>query len=515
MFEALRYSLKHNRKGVVKSATAWFLFGAIILVFVFWGLTPQQPGVAEGGAAAIVNDQTISLARLQEAVESMRRDPRYQQFESLGGDMGRQIFQQQALQQLIDMELIRQEADNRHLMATDAEVRDLIVGIPQFQEDGRFKRDLYMGYLQAVRKTPAEFEEDVRREQVWRRTMRMFNSALKPLPMESGKQKSLREMKANLEILKVPTETLVKPERITAAQIDGFLAETEASQKVRAYYDSHRDEFSTPEQVKARHILIQAPEGDVEAQKRALAKIEKIASEATTGNFAKLAETHSEDPGSKAKGGLIDFFGRGQMVPEFEKAAFSADINQITAPVKTSYGYHLIYVLDKKEAEVKSVEQVQRDIARTLIAQEQSKKQFEALQSAVKRGDLAEVNMLARNLGLEWSETGEFSIETDSVPQIGQSEDAVRAAFSLSSGSPLWKELIRQGATAYVLRYEPVSPSPAKTETARVHGAEVDSDLVSDMMTERRGGEAWQKWVNSLRAEATISRNTQVFGASN
>lgn len=308
MFESLKYNLKHNRKQTVKAATAWFLFGAIILVFAFWGLQPQQAGVNEGGAAAIVNNTSISLARLSEQVERLSRDPRMEQLQALGGDTGRQILQQQALSQLIEQELVRQESDRQKLWTTDAEVAEVIRSIPEFQEEGRFKRENYMGYLRAVRKNPSEFEDEIRYQQSIRRTIRMFSAALRPTALEVERQMSLSEIKANLEFVAVPTDALVIAETIPESDVKSYMAEAGSEAKIKAYYDSHPEQFSTPEQVKARHILIQAREGDAEAEKKALAKIEDIAKRAKTEDFGKLASELSEDPGSKARGGDLGFF---------------------------------------------------------------------------------------------------------------------------------------------------------------------------------------------------------------
>lgn len=122
--------------------------------------------------------------------------------------------------------------------------------------------------------------------------------------------------------------------------------------EVRQYYDTHPDEFIQGEQVKAQHILIRIDKNSSpEAQAKAQALIVTIQKRLEAGeSFMKLAEEFSEDPGSKDKGGDLGYFGKGQMIAEFEEAAFNAQIGQICEPVKTPYGFHLIKVNDKKEA---------------------------------------------------------------------------------------------------------------------------------------------------------------------
>ena len=116
---------------------------------------------------------------------------------------------------------------------------------------------------------------------------------------------------------------------------------------MKDYYDQHQDEFKRPEQIQARHILIKVDDKRPDAQ--AKQEIDKIRQQIAGGaDFAKVAGEVSEDTGSKVKGGDLGFFGRGQMVKEFEDAAFNAKVGELAGPVKSPFGYHLIQVLDKQ-----------------------------------------------------------------------------------------------------------------------------------------------------------------------
>jgi peptidyl-prolyl cis-trans isomerase D len=510
MFETFRYNLKHNRRGVLKAATAWFLFGAIIVVFIFWGMSPRTMGtqLAEGGAAAVVNNSTISLAQFGETMERMRQDPRFEQLQALGGDMGRQIMQSQALNQLIQIELIHQQADSQGIVTTDAEVRDIITGIPQFQENGKFQRDRYMGYLQGTRKTAAAFEDEIRKQQAIQRSVKMFGSALRPIPQELEMQKALSDRKAALEFASVPTDALVTAEKVPGSEVDAFVADAANAGKLKDYYESHKDAYSQEEQVHARHILIKAAAGNAEEEKKAQAKVQDIAARAKKEDFGKLAKEFSEDPGSKEKGGDLGFFQRGRMVKPFEDAAFSGKPNEISAPIKTDYGYHLVQVLEKKPAQTRSLDEVKKEIAGILIAQEKSKKEFETLQQLVKSGDQAAVNKFLTEHKIKWDETGSFSIDTESVPKIGPSEDAVRVAFTLTPEKPLAPEIIRQGAMAFVLRYK--APEAPKKEAAK---PEEKPEIMAELAASRRGEDALGQWIKKLEKTATITVNPKVQGA--
>ncbi len=142
---------------------------------------------------------------------------------------------------------------------------------------------------------------------------------------------------------------------------------------VSAYYAEHKHEFKDPEMIKARHILVRVP---VEAKPddwiAAETRIHEIKKRLEGGeDFAAAAKASSEDPGSEYKGGDLGFFPRGQMVPEFENAAFALKIGEVSEPVKTDFGYHIIKVEDRKEEKVKAPEEVKEDIQNKLITEKQ------------------------------------------------------------------------------------------------------------------------------------------------
>ncbi len=522
MFEDLKYSLRHNRKSVVKRVTAWMIFSAIILVFVFWGLNKQNQGVATGGAALTVNDTIVSLFDFNEAMDRARRDPRSEQLLSLGGDMGRQILQGQVRDQLVEMALLTQAAEHERVMTSDAEVRDILMAVPTFQQDGKFSPVLYHNFLDSSRKTASEIEDEIRRDQSIRRMVGLFNDSLKPLKIEDDKMKALKSLKANIDFASIQPDTLVQPSSISAEAKKAYVANAANENALKDYYNSpkHKTEFSAPEQVKVRHILIRAKEGDAEAEKAALGKIQDIAKRAKTEDFAKLAKEYSEDPGSKASGGLIDFFMRGKMVPQFEQAAFSQPVGKVGEPVKTSYGYHLIEVLDKKAASERKLEEAKEEIAGILLAKDQSESQMKDLESKMKADDVAGVNKFVADHKLKWEETGAFSINAASIPKVGatDSEAIMRAAFSLSPSKPLPSSLIPDGLKMLIVKYLPVqSAAPAKPgkgdKKINLAGSDANDDLDpgGEMAASRRAQEPLRLWMQGLRSSAKITSNAQVF----
>ena len=303
-------------------------------------------------------------------------------------------------------------------------------------------------------------------------------------------------MKANVDTISFPVESVVSADTVTAADAKEFLAKPEGQAKVKDYFTSHKAEFSTPERAKVRHILIRAAAGDADAEKKGLEKANEIEKRAKKEDFGKLAAQVSEDPGSKSKGGVIDYFGRGQMVPEFENYAFKAPLNEISEPIKTQYGYHIIQVLDRKPAQDRTIEAATDEIAKKLIAQDRSQKAVVALEDALKKGDAAAITKFAADHKLTWVETGAFSIDTDTVPKIGNNADAATVAFQLSDAKPYAQSLVRAGPTAFVLRHKAV-PATKDANDPKAKG-------MQEMMAARRPEDSIRLWVDALRKNAKV-----------
>lgn len=154
----------------------------------------------------------------------------------------------------------------------------------------------------------------------------------------------------------------ISKEVLTSMAINKILADiTVTDDEVKKYYEDNKEAFAQPATVSARHILVETEE---EAKK---AK-EEIASESIS--FGDAAMKYSTCP-SNQQGGSLGEFSKGMMVPEFEEAAFTAEIGVVTEPVKTQFGYHLILVDDKNDASTKSFDEVKDGVLNQLLQQNQ------------------------------------------------------------------------------------------------------------------------------------------------
>src|SRR5258707_15719431 len=167
--------------------------------------------------------------------------------------------------------------------------------------------------------------------------------------------------------MSIPEKRKIKYALFDTAKVQGQVQVTHDD--LQAYYNQHRDQYRTPEQVKVSHILIKTPlpgpdgkvdeKGVTEAQHRAEDLLRQIKGGA---KFEDLAKKYSEDPGSAKEGGSLGWIGKGRTVPEFEKAAFSLPKGQMSDLVKSSYGFHIIRVDDKQDAHMKTLNEVKDQI---------------------------------------------------------------------------------------------------------------------------------------------------------
>lgn len=483
----------------MKSIVALVLFGAIIMVFVFFGLPSQlNGGAGSAGSAGRVNNTLISVSELRS--ESQRLEQMYAPMfggQNIGAAQ-RQFFQQQALESLIAQELAAQIAKKEGILATDKEIQETIVKeIPVFQRDGRFQRDLYYQLLEANHMNPADFESRLRKEKQNFRTRRLFEVAAQPLQMEVAKLKALQEMKQNVSFARLDKELVLKGMRTTAVDVQAKLATPDFSKKVEEYYNANKAEFKTEAQAHVQHILIKVtPEMTDE---KAKTKILEIKNRATKEDFGKLASQLSEDTGSKAKNGDLGYFSKGRMVPEFEAAAFSQKVGEVGEPVKTSFGYHLLKVVDRKEEHQGTLEETRNQIGQKLIATELYDAEIKVIEEALAKNDSAAVDAQLKKMGVAWEETGFFDFGSEMVPKM-QSAEASKAAFEVSEAKPLHPKVVRDGAEKFVVKFKASKKevAPAGEDTTAILG-------------QQRASELFGAWVENAKQSAKIERNMQLL----
>lgn len=375
-----------------------FLFAVIIASFLFTGIDGFNSGLGMGGGAS--NVATVDGTPITSREYQMALQRQVEFFNQMMGENGltqKQLeemgIKQNVLNQLIQQKLIQNTADQMGFVVSIEEVKNEIRNLPYFQTNGRFDVNLYKNALQNNGYTPAQFEQLITSDLKQKKVDEIFGSLL----VAENSVKDIKRFKANkvvLEGFKVSRQALAPLISVSEAEVKAYLADEKNKKTLEEAYEDNISEYNRPEEVKARHIL-------VETEKEAKA----IRSEVNAKNFASIASKKTQDPTGKDNGGELGWFSTGRMVPEFEKVAFSMKKGEISAPVKTQFGYHIILVEDKKAAEIKTLENVQGELARLLIQKTKAQDLDELLrktsndvETALAKNDLGSIEKLAKKV---------------------------------------------------------------------------------------------------------------------
>lgn len=258
---------------------------------------------------------------------------------------------------------------------------------------------------------------------------------------------------------------------------------------LRAYYDSNKDQFRTPERVKVRHILIKTMEKPKDQEEALKKKTEDLLKQIKGGaDFAELAKKNSEDTVSAAKGGDLDWVARGQTVKPFEDAAFALQPKQTSDIVKSEFGFHIIQTMEKEQARMKPFEEVKDQIAK-----DQAKQQvFDRMQQIADqiRSALVKNPGAAEQLANE-NKVGFAKVEKvgrgEVLPLIGQVTDLDNTLFDLKEKGGVTEIVTTSTNKLVIAVLDEVFPA-RQAELAEVEGEirkTISSERANRMLNER------------------------------
>ena len=445
-------------------------------------------GAPPAGVLATIGDQTVTVPEVEREAKAMIR----QQFPK-GGPQASMLlpyFASQAAEQLINEKALVAEAHRMGLRVNDDELRDELqhgqLGATFFP-DGKFiGQEAYENLLQQHDLTVPQFESeekgfilvrklralvsssafvgdaDVRDEFVSRNTKVKFEYAvITQADILKGLHPTDEELKAYYDRNKATYNNSIPEKRqIKYVVVDSSktaAATTVTDQDLQSYYDQHRDEYRVPEQVKVSHILIKTPlaapgaKEDEKAVADARAKAEDVLKQVKAGgDFAKLAEKYSDDPGSAKSGGELGWIGRGRTVPEFEKAAFSLGKGQTSDLIKSSYGFHIIRVEDKQEAHLKSLTEVKNEIEEKVKQQKTAQATESTANALLSQARTNGLDKAAAAKG-QTAVTTDYFTKTDNLPGLGASPQFMDAVFNEADKAPPDVVQVPQGYVVFQL----------------------------------------------------------------
>ncbi len=376
-------------------ASSWLikvLLGAIVVVFVFWGVGSFRS--ERGGSVAVVNGDVITSDDYRNAYNNLVERVR----QSFGNQFNEDILEtlrvkEQALNQLIDNRLLVQEAQRLKFRVSNEELAEAIMDIGAFQNAGAFDSRLYKNVLTRLRLTPEEFEVSHRESMLTEKLRSLVTESVKVADQEAREWYNWQNASVDIDYLffkpdrykdinpareeikgyfednktSYKTEPMIKVRHLKFSS-DAYTSQVKVSDdEIRDYYDINQEEFAKPKTVGARHILIkldQAADAEtVEKKRKKALDILKMAREGR--DFAALAQKYSEGP-TKNKGGYLGEFRRETMVKPFADKAFTMEPGEISEPLRTQFGWHVIKVEKVTPASNLSLEEAQKTILKKL-----------------------------------------------------------------------------------------------------------------------------------------------------
>lgn len=494
-------------RSIRKSTDSIITTGLILLivaVMAFVGFGKLDSDSRGGGVAAWVNGEPVTNREFQQELEF-----RLEQYRSmLGAQFDERLldtFQipQRTLDELVQYKLLAQQAKKMGFRIADEELAEQIRSYPYFQKNGKFDAETYS-------KLPNRGSEERRQRNMMlvTRFREYLVGRVKLPPREITESVEMRETKVDLEYAKVDLEAAATKLHASSADAAAY-AKKAPETELRAYYDSHRKEFTQPGTVELSQIRVAVPfKANDAAKAESRKKIDAIAKEVKPDTFAEVAKKKSDDEHAK-KGGMVGIVRRGTLEPNLEKAIDTLTVGQISAPIETAFGYYLILIKNKKAESLAPFEEVKKTIAETL-ATEQMRKEFSSTRKVELEKILAAGKPLEpelKRMGSEIKKTGAFSLGQGYIPNIGQVDSILDAIFQLSPKNPIAPKLFEhQGALYYVKLKSVERPKPADLDKNRDAAEKaLETSLQSTLVTQ---------WIDSIKKQSTI-KTTKSFDKGN
>lgn len=477
--------------GIRANAQSWgvkLAFGIIIVVFVFWGIGSYS---GPKGLVASVNGKNITEVEFQRAY-AMMEDNLRRSIPNLTSEMLESFqLEQRVLQSLMQEKLIEDEAERAGLTISPYELRAVLEQLPYFQKDGKFSPEIYKEVLSKNHITPRQFETDQAKSMLPAKLQRlvtagayvdpaaakamfdyaaerrrvdyiMFPASAHMSEAAPSEEEVAKTYEAQSASFTVPPSVDVEFVRLDPAVMGNPAAISDA--ELRAAYDARKSQYTEEEKIHARHILIRVPANAPEADvKKAESEIKALEARIRGGeDFSEVAKSGQD--GTAEQGGDLGWFTAGQMVPEFSKAAFALKDGEVSAPVRTQFGFHLIKKEGHQDAVTHSFDEV-KDSLRADLATEAAGRGLEEKADAVLAQALAGKSMeeaakAASADAVKAESTGLISAE-ELAQKLDIRDSDVQTVLAAASGTVL-DSAVPSGNSLLVIRVKESRPQSVK-----------------------------------------------------
>jgi peptidyl-prolyl cis-trans isomerase D len=470
----------------------WIVVIAFVgTIFFVWGMDlGRRKDFMAQSSAAVVNDQAIS----------------YEDFGKIWDQESRQLYSRSAgepnpndvakmrrrvMSELIDRVLLQQEFAKLKMKVYPEEVAARIAAVPAFSDNGKFSAQKYLQLLEYNRINPQEFEAEQKNTLEVLKADRFLRNT--SLVTEAQVRQFFQSRSRKLQIV-----------------LAGFRWQDRAKSMavspdaIQDYFAKHQSEFAQPAEVRASHILLTVDAKATEEQKLTVKlKVENLRAELQKGaDFADLARKYSQDPGSAKQGGDLGFFHAGQMVPTFEKAAFAMKVGEISQPVESPFGFHLIKVTGKHDEKKPNLSEVRSKITERL--QEEKARQAtlaQSLQFLAALADAKNIEAAAKKTGVPVQRTGWITLESK-LPGVEKSADLLDRVFDLPLNRP--SSALPVGDALYYAQVLEEQWQPVDEKRWAQ-----DRDSLLGKAQERRAENVLETYLTALRRSSKIVNNIE------
>lgn len=511
--------IRERARGVVAIGIILLL----CLTFLLWGIESYIEA-ARQVVVAKVNGEDIQLTEYQKAFDRMRHRAQTEQGAEFDSDLwSRESTKEKVLDALVEDRLLKQLIEKSNLRLSDAQVAQFIATSEAFVVDGKFSKESFKQIASTMGLSPAGFEHQLRTDLAQQQLRAGISTSAFSLKTEAQELAQLLEQKRDVAY------ALVKPEdpktvTVTDADLEAhyqahreeFRTPEKAAleylelkvedlkpevtvddKALQDHYDTHKAQYTTQEERSVNHVLVQvkkdAPEAAVEAARQRAATLRA----AIVGGKAieAVARESSDDIGSKAEGGATGFFPRGVMAPEFEAAAFALKKGEMSEPVRTEFGFHVIKVKDERIGGVKPFADVSADVESAYRTEQAETKFFERAEKFTDALNEHPDSLAA---------AGEVAkLTLHSLPLSTREE--IKDHFSAGVAAAVWEhEVLNEG-----LASSPVEIGSNRIVAVRVTSHETSKVPARGELTERLTDKVQQERVRDAartRGEALLAR---------
>jgi peptidyl-prolyl cis-trans isomerase D len=534
-----------------KNILKWSL-AVVVLTFVllyipdFVSTRPAGTGAAPGEVVADVGGREVTAGEFQQRYVAQMQNYRTQLGGSINAALLRQLgVDRQILNQMIDEQIALMDADRHGIRVTDDELAQEIMSIPGLQENGQFiGQERYQQLLQAQNPpmTVSQFEEGQRRRMILEKLRAALTDWMAVSDSDLEREYTQRNEKVKLQVVALTADRFRDKVTVSDADVATYYSSRSAEYRrgeqrkiryllldreqarqrvvvpttdVQRYYNDNIEQYQTPEQVRASHILLEtAGKNDADVKKRAEDILKQVKGGA---DFAALAKKVSEDKGSAANGGDLDYFARGRMVPEFEEVAFKLEPGQISDLVKSQFGYHIIKVVDKKPGSTRSLDEMRTQIQQQLSTQTADQRLTEQARNLENRiNDPGDLDAVAKELGVMVQESGLFQRD-DPVPGLGVAPQVAAEAFTLAD-KQVSKAIATSRGPVFITMTEKKDPyvpkldevkDRVKDDLIRQRATELSSERANAIAAALKSGGA--NFVSAAKAQGFEARDTELI----